>query len=86
MHLGVQTTLYDMGMAVLSDEGSGLGQVAKSIRLNAPNLHNNIPFSFDRVMGGRLENADATGHPDVFIATTEPHGIIEIELSNRKLQ
>lgn len=66
---GVQQTLHQMCYNALNDiEG------LDSMWISAPNLHN-IPFDFSKL--GRA------GHGDVYVATTEPHGLIEVKLVKR---
>eukprot|EP00968_Pinguiococcus_pyrenoidosus_P025658 scaffold6610_cov245-Pinguiococcus_pyrenoidosus.AAC.2 len=64
----VQATAYEMGCQVVNNVRG-----VNRITLYLPNIHN-IPFNLTPL---GMENKDHTGEPDVFIATSEPHGIIQ---------
>lgn len=75
--VSVQETAYLMGHAALEKV-----QEVKTITLYLPNIHN-IPVDFSRL---GLLNEDHTGLPDTFIATTEPHGIIQCTLERESVK
>jgi urate oxidase len=60
--MSVQQTLFDMGKAVLEENG-----MVKEISLIMPNKHH-IPFN--------LEQFGIQNNNDIFIATDEPYGYI----------
>ena len=64
----VQETAYKMGCSAVNNV-RGLARIT----LYLPNIHN-IPVNLTPL---GMENKDRTGEPDVFVATSEPHGIIE---------
>merc|ERR1712232_458470 len=68
---------YQMGYAVV---GPGSDYGIARITLQAPNLHN-IPMNIvaPNDWTGKA-NRDTFGKPHVFVATSEPHGIIEVTL------
>ncbi|CAD7956279.1 unnamed protein product [Amoebophrya sp. A120] len=71
----VQATVHDMAQAVMSKHGDFI----EKISLFGPNLHH-IPFDFSR-LNKVLPQETLPEKPEVFIATSEPRGIIEVTCS-----
>ncbi|CAD7957088.1 unnamed protein product [Amoebophrya sp. A25] len=72
----VQRTVYEMGEEVLKRFADSVGRV----KLYAPNL-DHIPFDFSRLEDALGPNRmPKAGNPEVFVVTSEPAGIIQIEL------
>lgn len=70
----VQTTVHDMAKTLLSKHGD----VLSDVKIFGPNLHH-IPFDFSKVAEA-MPAEMLPDKPEVFIATSEPRGIIEIKM------